>query len=79
MQGQWMEQKLREGPTFDPSHVQTPVSDTISDTLLCLQTGAQHNCPLRGSIQQLTEIEADTHTQTLDEVPGLSWKSWRKN
>ena len=30
-------------------------TDIINDTLLCLQTEAQHGCPLRGSSEQLTQ------------------------
>ena len=42
------------------------VLDTINDTLFCLQTGSQHNCPPRGSTQQLMERDTETHSQTLD-------------
>ena len=34
---------------WDPSHLQTPNSNTIAHAILCLQTGAWYNCPLRGS------------------------------
>ena len=40
-------------------------------TLLCLQTGAYDNSSLRGSIQQLTETEAEIHTQTLEIAEGI--------
>jgi hypothetical protein len=36
----------------------------INYTLLYLQTGAR--CPLRGSVQQLTQTDTETHSQTLD-------------
>lgn len=38
-----------------------------------------HNCPLRGSIQQLTETDVDTYSQTLEGGEGLLSKSWWKN
>ena len=44
---------------------QAPIPNTIKDTPLCLQSGAYHNSPLRGSIHQLTETDAETHRQTL--------------
>jgi hypothetical protein len=49
---------------------QEPIPDTINDTLLCLQTGSWHNCPLRSSTQQLTKIDAETCSQTLDKSSG---------
>jgi hypothetical protein len=39
---------------------------TSDDTLFCLLTRTYHNCPLRGSTQQLTETDAKAHSQTLD-------------
>jgi hypothetical protein len=53
-------------PTWDLSYGKAPIPDTIYDTLLCLQTGVKHDCPLRGFIQQVTQTDADTHSQTLD-------------
>jgi hypothetical protein len=50
-----------------PFHEQTLIPDTTNDTLLCLLTGALHNCPLRGFAQQLTETNTEAHRQTLDE------------
>ena len=47
------------------SHGQAPIPDIINGILLCLQTGGQHNCPLRGFPQQQTDTEADTHSQVL--------------
>jgi hypothetical protein len=44
------------------SHIQTPIPETIEDTLLCLQTGAKHECPLRDPNHQLTQTEAYTHS-----------------
>jgi hypothetical protein len=34
----------------------------IDDTLLCSQSGTQHNCPLRGSTQWTMEKDAETCT-----------------
>jgi hypothetical protein len=75
MQGQrWSRDKGNgrpiTGPTWDQSHGQAPVPDTIDDTLLCLHTGAWHDCSLRGSTNQLTETEAKTNSQTLGESYG---------
>ena len=51
----------------------------ISDgPLLYLQTVAQHNCPLKVSIQHLTETDAEAHSLSLDRSQGVFWKSWGK-
>lgn len=39
-------------------------------------TGAQHGCPLRGSIKQLTQTGEETHSQTVDGAYGFLQKSW---
>ena len=74
MQGREMEQKLRGQWTNNRPNLR-PIpwasTHTISDDLLCLQTGVWHDCPLRGSILQLTQMDAETHSQTLDEAWGL--------
>ena len=57
----------------------TPIPETVNDTLLCLQTGTKYNCPLRGSLKYLTEIDADLHSQTLERGQGLLWKNWGKD
>jgi hypothetical protein len=49
-----------------PFYGQESIPDTINDTLLCLQTEIKHKFPLRDSTQQLTETDAETHSQTLD-------------
>ena len=49
--------------------VTAPIPDTINDTLICLQTGAC--CPLRGSTQQPTQTDKETHGQTVDGAWGL--------
>lgn len=59
------EQILRKWPTNDwPAMRLIPWervnSCTINDTLLCLRTGAQSNCILRGFVQQLIETDAET-------------------
>ena len=71
MRAQVIEQWLKEWPTKNwpnvrPIHGQAPIPNTINDTLLCLQTGA--NCPLRGSTQQLTQADIDTYSQAVDKV-----------
>lgn len=55
-----------------------PIPHTVNDTLLCLQTGAKHNCHLRGFIQQRMETDADSHSQTLGGAWGILWKRGRK-
>lgn len=72
------EQKLKEQLTVDwpklRPHGQAPITDTVSDSMLCLKTGTQNSCPLRGSFQHLTETDADTHSQPLDRRWGHLWK-----
>jgi hypothetical protein len=64
-------------PSGPHLHLQSRICTLLSGTQLCLppkrpaatqenQTGAEHNCPLRGSSQQLTETNA--HNQTADEL-----------
>ena len=50
LQGQkWRSDRGKEGPvTWDPSQGNAPRPDTITDSMVCLQTGAQHCCPMRG-------------------------------
>ena len=48
---------------------------TINDTMLCLHTGVWYNCHLRGLIQQLTEAQAESHSQTLGRIQGILWKN----
>jgi hypothetical protein len=36
------------GPTWDPSYGRAPRPDNMAYTMMCLQTEAQHGCPLRG-------------------------------
>ena len=33
-------------------------------------------CLLRGSTQQLTETDAETHCQTVDRARKIMWKNW---
>jgi hypothetical protein len=79
MANEWLAQLETHPMGKNQSLRQEPIPDTINDTLLCLQIGDQHNCPLRGSTQQLTETDADIHGQTLDGGWGLLWKSWGKD
>jgi hypothetical protein len=36
---EWRNSQSMTAPTWDPFHVRQPTTDTINDTLLCLQTG----------------------------------------
>jgi hypothetical protein len=47
------------GQTWDPSHGQKAIPDTINEILLCLQIGASYNYPLRDSTQHLTETDTE--------------------
>jgi hypothetical protein len=38
-----------------------------------------HGCPLRGSTQHLTQIDANTHSQTMNGAWGFLWKNWGKD
>ena len=48
--------------------------DITGDSLLYLQIVDYHNCPLRVSIQHLTETDAETHSLTLDRAEEVFWK-----
>ena len=48
------------------------VKHTINDTLLYLQPGVEHGCPMRGSTEHLTQMDAETHSHTVMEL-GDSW------
>jgi hypothetical protein len=74
-----MEQILKEWSTWDTFHGRESSLDTINDILLCLQTGAWHNCPLWGYTQQLMETDAEIHNQTVGETLGILWKSKAKH
>lgn len=54
-------------------------SDTIGGVLFRLQTGAWCGCTLRGSTQQLTKADAETHRGTLDGAQGVKWRSWGRD
>ena len=56
------------GPTWDPSHEQELNHDTITDAMLCLQTGAWLSS--ERLYQQLTEIDADAPSQALERCWG---------
>ena len=36
------------GNVWDPAQRETPKPDTITDAMVCLQTGAYHDCPQKG-------------------------------
>ena len=62
-----MEQSLKEQPTKNCPNQrlipgEAPIPNIINDTLLCLQLRAC--CSLRGSTQQLTKTDANTHQPT---------------
>jgi hypothetical protein len=44
-------------------------------TILLILLFSQHNCSLRGFTQQQNEIDAEAHSQMLDEVMGVLQKS----
>jgi hypothetical protein len=59
LQGQkWRRESRKGGPVIGPTWDQThsgvvrgaPKPNTITDAIMCLQTGAWHGCPLRGPI-----------------------------
>jgi hypothetical protein len=65
------------GLTWDPTHGQVSIPDTINDALLCWQTGA--HCLLRGITQQLTRTDTDTYSQTVDGAWGLLGMNRKKD
>ena len=73
-----MEGQPMMGPTRELCYEREPTPDTVND-ILYLNTGAYHNCPLRGFIQQLMEIDAETHSQTLGIAVGILWNSRGKD
>jgi hypothetical protein len=74
MQGQKMEQRLKARPSKNhPNlgfHAQAPNCYIIADAMLCLQTGAWHGCPLRGStsswLRQIQIFTANHWTEVRD-------------
>jgi hypothetical protein len=63
-------------PIWDPSHAQATNPDTITEVMLCLQAGAWHAWLSSERLcQQLTQTDADTHSQALDGSQGPLWKS----
>lgn len=66
-------------PTSDPFHGQEPIPGTTNDTLLFLQTGSRiTDCLLRGSPKQLTDTDAETHSQTMDRAWEDLWMNWER-
>ena len=64
------------GQTRDPFYGREPTSFTINDILLYLQIGTQHNCLFRGFIQQQTETDEETHSQTTGRVWKVLIENW---
>lgn len=57
---------------LDPPNRKEPTLDTVNDTLLRLQTGAEHNCLLRDFIQLLLlKTDAETYSQTIGGAWGV--------
>ena len=67
---------MKTCPAGDPPYEQSPILNIIMDTMLCSQTGVFHNCPMRGFTQQLTEIDAENHSETWDGPWRFLIKSW---
>jgi len=68
----WENGQPINSPNCSPSHEQALILDTINDTLLYLPGGA---CGLlRGPSQQLTQTDADTHSQNSSELLGKNRK-----
>ena len=67
---------MKTHPTGDTVYVQALIHDIIMNTLLCSQTGALHKYPMRGFTQQLTEMDAENHSETWDGPWRRLRKSW---
>ena len=57
---------LVTGPAWDPSQGEASRSDTITDAMVCLQTGAYHGFPQKLPNKQLPETDANTCSQPMD-------------
>jgi hypothetical protein len=44
----WGKGSPETGPNWDPAQGEAPRSDIITDAMVCLQTGAYHDCPPKG-------------------------------
>ena len=64
-------------PAGDSPYGQSPIFNIIMDTMICSQTGDFHKCPMRGFTQQLTEIDAENHSETWDGSWRFLMKTWR--
>ena len=80
MQGQGMKQRLRKCPTNDQLK-NSSMGKTQSLTLLMILCYAcrKKSRWLSSSIQQLTQIDADTHSQIVDAAWGCLWKNRGKD
>jgi hypothetical protein len=50
-----MEKSLRKpgpvtGPNWEPASGEAPLPDTVTDAMVCLQTIAWHDCPLKAHL-----------------------------
>ena len=64
------------GPTGDTVYWQVPIHDIIMDTRLCSHTEALHKCAVRVFTKQLTEMDAENHSETWDGPWRLLMKTW---
>ena len=94
---QAVELRLKQRPSWefppgDPSHIQTPNSDTIKDGKKCLMTGACYSCLLRSSAwdwwiqrQMLAATLWNEHRVpnwgVRERTEGAKWicNNWKKN
>jgi hypothetical protein len=52
-------------------------SDTVTDAMMCLQTGAYHDCPISSSKSQVQIFTPNQWTEADDPVVELG-RSWKK-
>ena len=67
---------MKTCPPGDIVYVQSPIHDIIMDTLFCSQTGVLHKCPMRVLTQQVTEMDAENHSEMWDGPWRLLTKIW---
>jgi hypothetical protein len=41
------------GPKWDPAQGEVPRPETITEAMVCLQTEACHDCPLKGPVERI--------------------------
>jgi hypothetical protein len=66
-------------PACVPCREREPTPDTVNDIPLHLETGAQPKHHQRGFTQQLMEVDAKTHSQTLGRAWEILWTRGRKD